>query len=144
MNAEAITISEKTIGIWRVELPGGNWLAHLFHNGGTRPRPSRSQAERVASALLHIELAYRFRWQKETKSERRWAIWALRPGTSEADAVETARQAHDRLMSRGLGGWELLRRDSSAVEYFAALQRMPGMGAPDGPEMIPVHETSIG
>ena len=68
----------------------------------------------------------------------------MRPGTSDAAAVERAREAQDRLMSYGLGGWELLRRDRSAAEYFAALQQMPGMATPAGPEMIRLNETPNG
>lgn len=135
MTAEAITITEKTIGIWRVELPGGNWLAHLFHNDGTTPNAERplwttfgnSRAKCGASLLRHIQLAYRFRWYDNARAERHWAIWAMRPGTSDAEALEAAREAQDRLMSYGLGGWEMLRSGRSPAEFFSAVREMPGM-----------------
>jgi hypothetical protein len=136
MKATGIPISDKTVGIWRVELPGGHWLAHLFHNGGATSRPEcnpetfwrGSQARRLAALPVHI-LVYRFRWDKDGGDERPWAICGLRPGTPDGEAIEKARQAQDRLMTYGLGGWELLRGERSAAEFFAALREMPGMTA---------------
>lgn len=134
MKAGGIPVCDKTIGIWRVELPGGNWLAHLFHNGGSKPTSEFSpetawrgaQARRLAALPVHV-MVYRFRWHKDGKDQRPWAICALRPGTPDADAIEKVRQAQDRLMTYGLGGWELLRGRRSAAEFFAALREMPGM-----------------
>jgi hypothetical protein len=118
--------------MWRVELPGGNWLAHLFHNGGSRSEYTPetawrgAQARRFAALPVHI-MVYRFRWDKDDSDERPWAICGLRPGTPQADAIEKVRQAQDRLMTYGLGGWELLRGERSSAEFFAALREMPGM-----------------
>jgi hypothetical protein len=113
MTVDAIIISEKTIGMWRAELPGGNWLAHLFHGGGTTLR------------------------YDDGRAERHWAIRAMRPGTSDAEAVEAAREAQDRLMSYGLGGWEMLREGRSPAEFFSAVREMPGMSTPTTePEVI--------
>lgn len=129
--------------MWRVELPGGNWLAHLFHNGGATSRPEStpetawrgSQARRLAALPVHI-LVYRFRWDKNGREDRPWAICGLRPGTPDAEAIEKARRAQDRLMTYGLGGWELLRGERSAAEFFAALRKMPGMATLADAEMI--------
>lgn len=134
MRAAGFPISDKTIGMWRVEVPGGNWLAHLFHNGGSTPRSEcipetawrGAQARRLAALPVHI-MVYRFRWGKDGRDERPWAICALRPGTPQADAIEKVRQAQDRLMTYGLGGWELLRGERSLAEFLAALREMPGM-----------------
>ena len=134
MKAAAIPISDKTIGVWRVQLPGGNWLAHLFHNGSPTPRSEYTaqstwrgaHARRLAALPVHI-MVYRFRWDKDDRDERPWAICALRPGTPQADAIEKVRQAQDRLMTYGLGGWELLRGERSLAEFLAALREMPGM-----------------
>jgi len=80
-------------------------------------------------------MAYRFRWDKDGGDERPWAICGLRPGTPDADAIEKVRQAQDRLMTYGLGGWELLRGERSAAEFFAALREMPGMTTTAGAEV---------
>ena len=61
MKASGIPISERTVGLWRVELPAGNWLAHLFHNSGFAG-PDRTpetawrgaQARRLAALPVHI------------------------------------------------------------------------------------------
>lgn len=143
MRATGIPVSEKTIGMWRVELPGGNWLAHLFHNSVCTPRSEYTpeagwrgaQARRLAVLPVHI-LVYRFRWDKNARDERPWAICGLRPGTPQADAIERARQAQDRLMTYGLGGWELLRGERSLAEFFAALREMPGMTITVADEVI--------
>lgn len=134
MRAAGFPISDKTIGMWRVEVPGGNWLAHLFHNGLSTARSEctpetawrGAQARRLAALPVHI-MVYRFRWNKDGRDERPWAICGLRPGTPESDAIEKVRQAQDRLMTYGLGGWELLRGERSLAEFSAALREMPGM-----------------
>ena len=143
MRAAGIPISDKTIGMWRVELPGGNWLAHLFHNGGVRPRPESTpettwrsaQARRLAALPVHI-MVYRFRWDRDGKDERPWAICGLRPGTPDMEAIERVRDAQSNLMTYGLGGWELLRGERSSAEFIAALREMPGMTTTAAGEVI--------
>lgn len=152
MNAIETRISDQTLGIWRVELPDGNWLAHLFHYDGPkrrglrRPRSSWGGADVRYGASLprHIELAYRFRWYKNDKDERPWALWLMRPCTSEEDAVEKARDLHDRLMALGLSGWELLRRGRKPADFGVALHKMPGMSSTGGPEMSQLIERPDG
>lgn len=144
MTAAGITISDKTIGIWRVELPGGNWLAHLFVNAGATPMPGFTTWGGVSNArrLVAIPgpiLTYRFRWEND-RGERPWTICGVRPGTPDADAIEKVRRAQDNLMTYGLGGWEVLRGDRSVAEFFAALHKMPGMSATAGPEVIRLLE----
>lgn len=134
MKAAGIPISDNTIGMWRVEVPGGNWVAHLFHNGNSTFRSDftpqttwrGAHARRLATLPVHI-MMYRFRWDKDARDERPWAICGLRPGTPQTDAIEKVRQAQDHLMTYGLGGWELLRGERSAAEFFEALREMPGM-----------------
>ena len=129
-------ITDRTLGVWRVELSGGNWFAHLFHYDGDRlrgrPSPrttwSGSEAKYKPSLPRHIELAYRFRWYQGDGGEPPWAIWLMRPGTRDEQAIEKAREFHDRLMSLGVGGWELLRRDRMPAAFLAALRKMPGIG----------------
>ena len=143
MKAAGIPISEKTIGMWRVELPGGNWLAHLFHNGTSTSRSEYipetawrgAHARRLAALPVHI-MVYRFHWDKDGRDERPWAICGLRPGTPQADAIERVSQAQDRLMTYGLRGWELLRGERSMAEFFAALREMPGMTITVADEVI--------
>ena len=134
MRAAGFPISDKTIGMWRVELPAGSWLAHLVHNGAATPKPEctpktvwvGSHARRLAALPVQI-LLYRFRWDKDGRDERPWVIRGLRPGTPDAEAIEKAREAQSNLMTYGLGGWELLRGKRSAAEFLAALREMPGM-----------------
>jgi hypothetical protein len=140
MKAAGILISDKTIGIWRVELPGGNWLAHLFHNGGGMSRAECTLAaashERHLVALPVHVMMYRFRWNRDGTGERPWAICGLRPGTPDVQAIERVRDAQSNLMTYGLGGWELLRGERSSAEFFAALREMPGMAATAGGEVL--------
>ena len=141
MTAAGIPITDRTLGMWRVELPGGNWLAHLFHNGGATPRAesalagawSDSHARHLVVLPAHI-MVYRFRWDRDGKDERPWAICGLRPGTPDVEAIERVRDAQSNLMTYGLGGWELLRGERSSAEFIAALREMPGMTTTAGGE----------
>jgi hypothetical protein len=118
-----IEITEKTVGLWRVELPatlGGNIMLHLActDEGLARHRidvTSRMYVDDIIEA--HKSQDRRAHWEITTNSSREAAIAKCRK------FVET--------YGRQTGGehWELLRGGRTIEEFTELLATMPGMTA---------------
>ena len=108
-----IELSEGTIGLWSLEWPEGNWLAH---------------AERTDTGF---EMVCRLRWFRDDKifdsdDERQWFV--LQAG-SEDELIKQTRALYIdmRRAAPTAEGWELMRGQMSVEEFSALVSRIPGM-----------------
>jgi hypothetical protein len=119
-----IEIGEKTVGMWRIELPqaiGGNVMVHLAHVEEGLPR-------------FRIDVRSRFYVDDITEahlSQDRRRFWEITTRSSREEAIAKCRKFIETYRHRMGGGesWELMRGGRTVAEFGELLGKMPGMHA---------------
>jgi hypothetical protein len=115
-----IEITENTLALWYVELPGGNWTAMLYRVEDGRPK-----------------LECRFRWYRGAAiwdSDDDKNFYSITPTDTDsvAASLEKVRLVISEMKKIGAGkSYELLRGTGTLEEYFEQFLALPFVHARD-------------
>ena len=114
-----IEITDSTLGLWYVELPGGNWTAMLSGDAG------------------RAKLQCRFRWYKgraiwDSDDAKNFYSIDNKSGASAATLIDSVRAVIAGMKAMGAGkSYELLRGTGTLDEFFDQFLALPFVHARD-------------